>query len=76
MRVTPASRVCVFVSSVHKSPVPALVTGNLICAGWSVAGTEEAGRKVKHAAEVLSDANAKTFLLFLGKQQIFNESAA
>jgi hypothetical protein len=56
--------------------VPALVTGNLICAGWSVAGTEEAGRKAKHAAEVLSDANAKTFLLFLGKQQIFNESAA
>ena len=56
--------------------MPALVTENLIRAGWSAAGTEEAGREAKQAAKVLSDANAKTFLGFLGKQQIINESAA
>ena len=49
--------------------MPALVTENLIRAGWSAAGTEEAGREAKQAAKVLSDANAKTFLGFLGKQQ-------
>lgn len=66
---TPASRVCGFASRFQTSPMPALVTENLIRAGWSAAGTEEAGREAKQAAKVLSDANAKTFLGFLGKQQ-------
>lgn len=72
----PASRVCGFVSRFQTSPMPALVTGNLIRAGWSAASTEEAGREAKQAAKVLSDANAKTFLGFLGEQHIINESTA
>lgn len=56
--------------------MPALVTGNLIRAGWSAASTEEAGREAKQAAKVLSDANAKAFLGFLGEQHIINESTA